>query len=79
MKGLRCIGGGRPEVRVAHYMSCLSAIRFNPILRLFGQRLIAKEKLSKVALTAVMRKLLIHMNAQLKHLAALPPPVPDQT
>ena len=73
MKGVRCIGGGRPEVRFALYMSALSAARFNPILRAFYQRLIAKGKLPKVALTAVMRKLLIYMNHNLKALAAQTP------
>jgi len=70
MKGVRCIGGGRPEVRLALYMSALSAARFNPALRAFYQRLIAKGKLPKVALTAVMRKLLVYMNHKLKALAA---------
>ena len=72
MKGLRCIGGGRPEVRLALYMSALSAVRFNPVLRAFYQRLIAKGKFPKVALTAVMRKLLIYMNHQLKALTDQP-------
>jgi transposase len=70
MKGVRCIGGGRPEVRVALYMSALSAVRHNPILREFYQRLIAKGKPGKVALTAVMRKLLVYMNHKLKLLAS---------
>jgi transposase len=53
-------------------MSALSAARFNPVLCAFYQRLIAKGKLPKVALTAVMRKLLIYMNHKLKALAAQP-------
>lgn len=69
LKGKRCIGGGRPEVRVALYMCSLSAVRYNPLLRAVYERLIAKGKPSKVALTAVMRKLLIHMNSRLKALA----------
>src|SRR5712672_2072620 len=68
MKGMRCIGGGRPEVRVALYMAALSATRSNPVLRGLYQRLRAKGKLGKVALTAVMRRLLIYMNHQLKDL-----------
>lgn len=68
MKGMRCIGGGRPEVRRALYMPALSAVECNPVLRTFHQRLIAKGKLPKVALTAVMRKLLVYMNHQLKSL-----------
>lgn len=70
MKGKRCIGGGRPKVRVALYMSSLSVIRCNPTLREFYQRLVAKGKPKKVALTAVMRKLLVYMNHQLKNLAS---------
>lgn len=69
MKGLRCIGGGRPEVRAALYMAALSAMRSNPILRAFYHRLVGKGKPGKVALTAVMRKLLLHMNYRLKLLA----------
>jgi transposase len=70
MKGMRCIGGGRPEVRLALYMAALSATRCNPVLKPFYQRLRAKQKPAKVALTAVMRRLLIYMNHQLKALAA---------
>jgi len=70
MKGRRCIGGGRPEVRLALYMAALSAARSNPVLSAFYKRLRAKGKLAKVALTAVMRKLLIYMNHQLKDLLA---------
>jgi transposase len=68
MKGIRCIGGGRPEVRLALYMAALSAARCNPVLRVLYQRLRAKGKPSKVALTAVMRRLLIYMNHELKKL-----------
>ena len=70
MEGMRCIGGGRPEVRLALYMASLSAVRFNRVLRPLYQRLRAKGKLPKVALTAVMRRLLIFMNHELKPLPA---------
>jgi len=70
MKGKRCIGGGRPEVRLALYMAALSAARSNPVLRELYKHLRAKGKLAKVALTAVMRRLLIYMNIQLKALEA---------
>ncbi len=72
MKGIRCIGGGRPEVRRALYMSALSAVRCNAVLCAFYQRLRTKGKLPKVALTAVMRKLLVYMNQQLKSPAPEP-------
>jgi len=68
MKGMRCIGGGRPEVRLALYMAALSAARSNPVLRTLYKRLRAKGKLGKVALTAVMRRLLTYMNHQLNFL-----------
>jgi transposase len=74
MKGKRCIGGGRPEVRVALYMAALSATRANPVLRALYTRLRAKGKPAKVALTAVMRRLLTYMNHQLKNLLAKTPP-----
>jgi transposase len=70
MKGKRCIGGGRSEVRVALYMAALSAARSNPVMRALYQRLRAKEKPAKVALTAVMRRLLAYMNHKLKNLNA---------
>ena len=70
MKGMSRIGGGRPEVRLALYMAALSAVRSNPVLRPLYQRLRAKGKLPKVALTAAMRRLLIYMNHEIKDLAA---------
>lgn len=73
MKGMRCIGGGRPEVRLALYMAALSAAPCNPVLRALYQRLRAKGKPSKLALTAVMRRLLIYMNHRIK---ALPSELP---
>ena len=68
LKGKRCIGGGRSEVRVALYMSALAAAQHNPVLSVVYQRLIAKGKPGKVALTAVMRKLLVYMNRKIKAL-----------
>jgi transposase len=73
MKGQRCIGGGRAQVRTVLYMSALSASRCNPVLAPFYRALKKRNKLSKVALTAVMRKLVIYMNHQLKALATTPP------
>ena len=71
-RGVRRIQGGRSCVRRALYMAALSASRFNPILKAFYQRLIARGKAHKVALTAVMRKLLVHLNRLLKqHALAL--------
>ncbi len=55
--GQRHIKGGRGHVRSAIYMAALTASRFNPDLKIFHDRLVANGKLAKVALTAVMRKL----------------------
>jgi len=66
MKGKRSIGGGRSPVRSALYMSALSASRCNPILAPYYQALKKRNKPSKVALTAVMRKLVLYMNHKLK-------------
>lgn len=62
-RGKRRISGGRSELRSVLYMATLSAIRYNPVIRGFHERLIAKGKLPKVAIVACMRKLLIILNA----------------
>ena len=62
-QGHRHIRGGRAHLRRALYMAALSAIRFNPDLGRFHQRLRDKGKPSKVAITAVMRKLLVLANS----------------
>jgi len=65
--GRRSIGGGRAPVRRALYMAALVAARSNRQLKEFYQRLRAAGKPAKVALTAVMRKLIVLMNHTLKH------------
>jgi len=65
--GKRCISGGRAEVRRALYMAALSASRSNHLLKPFYDRLVAAGKPGKVALTAVMRKLIVLMNHLLKN------------
>ncbi len=70
MRGKRMIYGGRKDVRQAIYMASLVATRYNPILKEFYDKLVAKGKPKKVALTAVMRKLLIHLNALMKRYLA---------
>ena len=66
ISGRRAIFGGRRALRSGLYMAALSAARFNPILSCFYQRLRAKGKPHKLALTAVMRKLLLALNHTLK-------------
>ena len=64
--GQRSIWGGRAEVRSALYMAAVTAARCNPTLRAFYERLVSAGKAPKLALTAVMRKLLIALNAMLR-------------
>jgi transposase len=61
-KGQAKIGGGRRDLRRALYLPALSAARFNPDLKAVYDRLRAKGKPAKVALVAVMRKLVILAN-----------------
>ena len=65
-KGKSMIGGGRPAVRSALYMAALSAIRCNPVMREFYQRLLARGKPKMVALIAVARKVLTVLNAMIR-------------
>ncbi len=62
-QGHRRIRGGRAHLRRPLYMAAISAIRFNPDLRRFHQRLKDQGKPSKVAITAVMRKLIVLANS----------------
>ena len=62
-RGKRSIWGGRAIVRCALYMATLSAVRFNPVIRVFYLRLLAAGKPKKVALTACSHKLLRILNA----------------
>jgi len=66
MKGLRCIFGGRAAVRRVLFMAAQAAAIHNPLLRAFRQRLRAAGKKPKVAIVAVMRKLLTMLNAMLR-------------
>jgi transposase len=65
-KGKREIWGGRAPVRAALYMAILSAVKHNPAIKRFHDRLIANGKKKKVAQVACMRKLIIIMNAMLR-------------
>jgi transposase len=67
MKGRRSIWGGRKPIRKALYMSAVSAVRCNPVLRTFYQRLRMAGKPAKVALVAVMRKLLTILNTMMRN------------
>lgn len=64
--GKRAIRGGRSHVRRALYMATVTAIRMNPRFKEYYNTLKNKGKVSKVALVACMRKLLITMNTMVK-------------
>ena len=57
------ISGGRGDLRRALYMPALNAIRYHPDMRRLYERLTAAGKPAKVAIVAVMRKLLVLANA----------------
>ncbi len=77
--GPRHIQGGRQAVRNGVYMAALSAARFNPHFKRFYERLLAAGKAKKLALTAVMRKLIVLANALIKEdrLWAAEPPTAE--
>jgi len=64
-RGHRMITGGRPHIRQVLYMATLSAIKCNPVIRAFHQRLAAGRP-GKVAVIAAMRNLLTILNAMLR-------------
>jgi transposase len=66
-KGKRVIAGGRTPVRRALYMAALVAARHNPVLRQAYERLIKAGKPKKLALTALMRRLITILNAMLRN------------
>jgi transposase len=67
MRGRRAIWGGRASVRSMLYMACVAALRCNPVIRAFYDRLRNAGKPVKVALTACMHKMLTILNAMVKH------------
>ena len=67
LRGKRTVWCGRSRVRAVLYMGALVGSRHNPVIRDFYQKLLAAGKPKKVALVACMRKLLVILNAILKH------------
>lgn len=67
LRGRRTIFAGRRTVRTALYMAALSAMRFNPSIRRFYQKLRQAGKQFKVAIAACMRKLLTILNALVRN------------
>jgi transposase len=64
--GYRKTKGGRPDVRSVLYMSALSAIRYNPVIKPQYAQLVKRGKEKKVAITACMRKMLTILNAMMR-------------
>jgi len=66
-RGERHIRGGRRRTRNALHMACMgAATQHNPVLKAFYERLLAKGKEKKVALTACMRKLICILNVMIE-------------
>jgi len=65
-QGVRYIQGGRPAVRAPLYMAALVAGNHNPVFKALKERLRANGKKPKVAITAVMRKIITTLNAMLR-------------
>jgi transposase len=59
--------GGRVNVRNILYMACLSAIRYNKSMKEYYERLVNNGKIKKVALIAVMRKMIVVLNSMMKN------------
>lgn len=75
-RGRRRIRGGRAVIRHVLYMATLTATRCHPVLKPHYQQLRARGKEAKVALVACMRRLLLLLNAILKHRTPWQPPLP---
>ena len=63
MRGHRAIAGGRAPLRQILFMAALSAVRHNPTLHHFFQRLVDNGKPKKLAVIAALRKLVVILNA----------------
>ena len=64
--GKRRIRGGRAHSRTALFLSAMVAIRYNPDIKRFYERLLQTSKHKKVALTACIRKIVTALNAMLR-------------
>lgn len=73
LRGKRAVWGGRSTVRSVLHMATLVAVRHNPRLGAFYERLVARGKKEKVALTATMRKLVTILNAMVRDGRAFDP------
>ena len=64
--GQRRNRGGRAHVRTALYMAAVAAARWNPDLAAFYKRLRENGKAAKIAITAVMRKIVVLANVLIR-------------
>jgi transposase len=67
LRGKRAVWGGRDNVRSVLYMATMSAIRFNPAISSFYNRLKGAGKPHKVAMTACMHKTIVILNSMIKN------------
>lgn len=65
-KGKRMIHGGRAHVRATLYMGAVVAMRYNPVIKAFYERLVERGKSKKLALTACVHKMLVILNAMVR-------------
>jgi len=65
-RGKRRIKGGRQSIRKVLYMAALTAMKWNPVIKEFYVRLLARGKAKNVAIVACMHKLLTIMNAMVR-------------
>lgn len=65
-RGARHIGGGRKAARSSLYMAAVVAITYNPHFKAFAQKLKERGKPAKVVITAVMRRIIVIINAVIK-------------
>jgi len=77
-RGKRSVWGGRDNVRSVLYMATMAAIRFNPVISAFYNRLREGGKPHKVAMTACMRKIIVTLNSMIKNRTRWRPPVSEK-
>lgn len=65
-RGKRMTGGGRKHIRARLFMATLVAVRHNPVIARYYQRLLKKGKAKMTAVIAAMRKLIVIMNTMIK-------------
>ena len=70
INGYRRTGTGRIDVKKALFIAALVAVKFDEKMNLFYTNLTTRGKKKMVAITAVMRKIIITLNAKIKFLCA---------